>query len=115
MTDTISPVDVQRTQDRRRRPVRPHYKWVALTNTTLGSLMATIDASIVLIALPAIFKPTFRTPIQRFLEISESATNPGTMRLCSSRPNIFLDYRYLGTLWPTAPILRSSRENRFSV
>src|SRR5258705_11682812 len=56
MTDTISPVDVQRTQDRRRRPVGPHYKWVALTNPALGSLMATIDASIVLIALPAIFK-----------------------------------------------------------
>ncbi|TMD86017.1 MAG: MFS transporter, partial [Chloroflexi bacterium] len=30
--------------------------WVALTNTTMGSLMATIDASIVLIAFPAIFK-----------------------------------------------------------
>jgi len=29
---------------------------VALTNTTMGSLMATIDASIVLIAFPAIFK-----------------------------------------------------------
>ena len=49
----------ERTQgsfDRRRRPVGPHYKWVALTNTTMGSLMATIDASIVLIAFPAIFK-----------------------------------------------------------
>src|SRR5437762_12637585 len=46
----------QRIQDRRRRPVGPHYKWVALTNTTMGSLMATIDASIVLIAFPAIFK-----------------------------------------------------------
>ncbi|HEV3309683.1 MAG TPA: MFS transporter [Chloroflexota bacterium] len=33
----------------------PHYKWVALSNTTLGMLMATINASIVLIALPAIF------------------------------------------------------------
>ncbi len=41
---------------RRQRPIGPHYKWIALTNTTLGSLMATIDASIVLIALPAIFK-----------------------------------------------------------
>src|SRR5215471_12213159 len=38
------------------RPVGPHYKWIALTNTTLGALMASIDASIVLIALPAIFK-----------------------------------------------------------
>ena len=37
---------------RRNKPVGPHYKWIALTNTTLGALMATIDASIVLIALP---------------------------------------------------------------
>src|SRR5579862_5266925 len=36
-------------------PVGPGYKWVALSNTTLGALMATIDASIVMIALPAIF------------------------------------------------------------
>ena len=32
------------------------YKWVALSNTTLGMTMATIDASIVIIALPAIFR-----------------------------------------------------------
>ncbi len=32
------------------------YKWVALSNTTLGMLMATIDSSIVLISLPAIFR-----------------------------------------------------------
>jgi hypothetical protein len=68
-----------------------------------------------LIACEVLILPTFRTPIHRFLEIAESATNPGTMRLFSSRPNIFLNYRYLGTLWPTAPILRSSRENRFSM
>jgi MFS family permease len=41
---------------RAQRPVGPHYKWIALTNTTLGALMASIDLSIVLIALPAIFK-----------------------------------------------------------
>jgi EmrB/QacA subfamily drug resistance transporter len=41
---------------RARKPVGPHYKWIALTNTTLGVLMASIDASIVLISLPAIFK-----------------------------------------------------------
>jgi EmrB/QacA subfamily drug resistance transporter len=35
--------------------VGKNYKWVALSNTTLGALMATIDASIVLIALPSIF------------------------------------------------------------
>jgi EmrB/QacA subfamily drug resistance transporter len=33
----------------------PHYKWIALSNTTLGMLMATINSSILLIALPAIF------------------------------------------------------------
>jgi MFS family permease len=32
------------------------YKWVALSNTTLGVLMATIDSSIVIISLPAIFR-----------------------------------------------------------
>lgn len=41
---------------RAQRPIGPHYKWIALTNTTLGALMASIDLSIVLIALPAIFK-----------------------------------------------------------
>src|SRR3954466_2772620 len=34
----------------------PRYKWVALSNTTLGVLMATINSSIVLISLPAIFR-----------------------------------------------------------
>src|SRR5215813_4790445 len=32
------------------------YKWVALSNTTLGMLIATINASILLIALPDIFR-----------------------------------------------------------
>ena len=32
------------------------YKWVALSNTTLGTLMATLDGSIVIIAMPAIFR-----------------------------------------------------------
>ncbi len=34
---------------------KPGYKWVALSNTTLGTLMAGIDVNIVLISLPAIF------------------------------------------------------------
>src|SRR5438067_5781178 len=41
---------------RRNKPVGPHYKWIALTNTTIGVLMASIDISIVLISLPTIFK-----------------------------------------------------------
>ncbi len=32
------------------------YKWIALSNTTLGITMATIDASIVIISMPAIFR-----------------------------------------------------------
>ncbi len=34
----------------------PHYKWVALSNTTVGMFLATVNASIVLISLPAIFR-----------------------------------------------------------
>jgi MFS family permease len=33
-----------------------HYKWIALSNTTLGILAATVNGSIVIISLPAIFR-----------------------------------------------------------
>jgi MFS family permease len=39
------------------------YKWVALSNTTLAMTMATIDASIVIIALPAIFRGINLNPL----------------------------------------------------
>src|SRR5580692_9033317 len=39
------------------------YKWVALANTTLGVVMATIDASIMLIALPDIFRGIRLNPL----------------------------------------------------
>src|SRR6476619_2599405 len=38
------------------RDLGPHYKWIALSNTTLGVLIATINSSILLIALPDIFR-----------------------------------------------------------
>ncbi|HEY3504942.1 MAG TPA: MFS transporter [Actinocatenispora sp.] len=41
----------------------PHYKWVALSNTTLGMLLATINSSIVLISLPAIFNGIHLEPL----------------------------------------------------
>ncbi len=41
-----------------------HYKWVALSNTTLGIFMAALDSSIVLIALPAIFRGIDLDPLQ---------------------------------------------------
>jgi MFS family permease len=40
------------------------YKWVALSNTTLGMLAATVNASIVIIALPAIFRGIHLNPLQ---------------------------------------------------
>ncbi len=39
------------------------YKWVALSNTTLGMLIATINASILLIALPDIFRGIHVDPL----------------------------------------------------
>ena len=41
-----------------------HYKWVALSNTTLGMLAATVNASIVIIALPAIFRGIHLNPLE---------------------------------------------------
>ena len=40
-----------------------HYKWVALSNTTLGMLAATVNASIVIISLPAIFRGIQLNPL----------------------------------------------------
>jgi len=45
------------------RPGRDRYKWVALSNTTLGVLMATINQSILLIALPDIFRGIHLDPL----------------------------------------------------
>jgi len=45
------------------RALGPRYKWIALSNTTLGMLMATINQSIVLIALPDIFRGIGLNPL----------------------------------------------------
>jgi MFS family permease len=42
----------------------PNYKWIALSNTTLGVLMAAIDGSIVIISLPAIFNGIHLDPLE---------------------------------------------------
>jgi MFS family permease len=44
--------------------VDDRYKWTALSNTTLGIFMATLDSSIVLISLPAIFRGIHLDPLQ---------------------------------------------------
>ncbi len=40
-----------------------NYKWLALSNTTLGMLAATVNASIVIISLPAIFRGIKLNPL----------------------------------------------------
>ncbi len=62
MSTTSEPVTTSgRTGGPGRRTPRystshPRYRWVALSNTTLGVLLVTINSSIVLISLPAIFR-----------------------------------------------------------
>ncbi len=41
----------------------PNYKWVALSKTTLGMLLATVNSSIVIISLPAIFNGINLNPL----------------------------------------------------
>ena len=52
------------TNEERAGPAADRYRWVALTNTTLGVLMVTINSSIVLISLPAIFRGIRLDPLQ---------------------------------------------------
>jgi len=42
------------------------YKWVALSNTTIGTLLASLDGTIVLISLPAIFRGIQINPLTSF-------------------------------------------------
>lgn len=59
--------DAPRTARRQARAAEiatPHYKWMVLSNTTLGVLMATLNASILLIALPDIFRGIGIDPLQ---------------------------------------------------
>jgi MFS family permease len=64
----VTPSVSSRVQRRQARAAAdtasPHYKWIVLSNTTLGVLMATIDASIVLIALPDIFRGVGVNPLE---------------------------------------------------
>jgi MFS family permease len=53
-------IDTPEEMERRRGAA---YKWIALSNTTLGVLMVTINASILLIALPDIFKGIALNPL----------------------------------------------------
>jgi MFS family permease len=53
---TVAPLDGA-------RPGSDRYKWIALSNVTLGVLLATLDASITLIAMPDIFRGIHLDPL----------------------------------------------------
>src|SRR6202789_3752078 len=55
--------DVAGAPEHAGRALGPHYKWIALSNTTLGVLMVTINQSIVLIALPDVFRGIGLNPL----------------------------------------------------
>lgn len=61
----VADAALEETARRRRRMDHDHpfYKWVVLSNTTLGMLLAAINASIVLISLPAIFRGIGLNPL----------------------------------------------------
>lgn len=67
-TDTAKTADaaLDTTAARRVRMDHDHpfYKWIVLSNTTLGILLAAINASIVLISLPAIFRGIGLNPLE---------------------------------------------------
>jgi hypothetical protein len=44
-------------------PPAANYKWVVLSNTTIGVLLAAINSSILLIALPDIFRGIHVDPL----------------------------------------------------
>ena len=46
------------------RVVGPHYKWVVLSNTTVGVLLATLNGTSLMIALPVIFRGIHLDPLQ---------------------------------------------------
>jgi hypothetical protein len=45
------------------KTISKNYKWVALSNTTIGGFMVALDGSCVMIALPAIFRGISLNPL----------------------------------------------------
>jgi len=60
---TISPERGEARRMPRWDAEHPHYRWVVLSNTTLGMLIATVNSSIILISLPAVFRGIGMNPL----------------------------------------------------
>jgi MFS family permease len=63
LTGTPATVDGRAEQPERGDPRGDSYRWIALSNCTLGVLLATLDASITLIAMPDIFRGISLDPL----------------------------------------------------
>jgi MFS family permease len=61
MTEVLEPLPAAEPARSRAAPDR--YKWVALSNTTMAMLLATIDASIMLVAMPDVFRGIHLDPL----------------------------------------------------
>ncbi|HEV2404352.1 MAG TPA: hypothetical protein VGR88_02800 [Ktedonobacterales bacterium] len=81
---------------------------MALTNTTLGALMATIDASIVLIALPS----TFFTGLTRNGVPAHAATTISHLPPTAALFGAFLGYNPIQQLLPPAVLHAISPANQ---
>jgi MFS family permease len=64
MSVTEAEVEVEIDAERSDPVKAKHYRWTVLSNTTLGTFMAALDSSIVLISLPAIFRGIDLDPLQ---------------------------------------------------
>ena len=63
LTGTQATVDGRAEPPERGDPRGDSYRWIALSNCTLGVLLATLDASITLIAMPDIFRGISLDPL----------------------------------------------------
>ena len=61
------------------------YNWVALSNTTLGALLASINASIMLIALPHVFRGIEVNPVRTLLGPVPGHLHPAQAAFLTSR------------------------------
>ena len=87
MSTTVAPAPSPAPEASAPQPDR--YKWIALSNTTIGMLITTINSSIVLIALPDIFALVTETrarPATTSVRRSRSAQfAPGALAARSTR------------------------------
>ncbi|MDG7048346.1 MAG: MFS transporter, partial [Nitrososphaerota archaeon] len=91
------PISVERSND---HPVSSRYKWTALSNTTIGVLMASVDSSIVIISLPYI--------LQSVLAHTPGGTAPvssATYAIATASSFSYVIWALLGYMLITATLL----------